>query len=106
MTLLELADRCEQGHADYQRTLLSDAAYAVFGDEADHRDDPTFWPRATDFVAKLRAQAYLDAALALVPEGVNWSVGRNGTAAVGKNIVAAATPALAVCVGALRERAS
>jgi hypothetical protein len=87
----------------------------VFGDEADHRDDPGFWPKAIDFTAKLRAEAYLDAALTLVPDGYAWTVtsfvSRGPRAEVyDSNAVGgdsdAATPALALAAAALKARAS
>jgi hypothetical protein len=116
MTLLELAERCEVlGHADYQYTILADAAYAVFGDEADAHDKAAFWDRATRFVAMLRSKAFESAAMMLVPDDMAYVVHRffakpcsaeiyDGMRCVGE--ASAETPALALCAAALRARAA
>lgn len=68
--LLKLAEACEaRGAGENQRALLADAAYALWGDEADATDKAAFWDRATRFVAKLRAEAFESAAFMLLPLG-------------------------------------
>lgn len=67
MTLLELAQRAEKAGPDEQRELLVGAFVRINGIE---RAANEFWRNATEysFRAKLDAEAYLDAAMMLLPE--------------------------------------
>ena len=115
--LLALAERAETlEHVDRHtlRYLFQDIAMELWGgarlsdwdaEQARHE----IWHR---FFTFLQAEAWLDAALTLVPEGFDWAVFRtNG----GLTVHAwcgdcqdhfGATPALALCAAALRARAS
>lgn len=86
MALLELATRAEQAGADKQREMLLLAWNATLGAS----DKPEWWdlrdgievlvPHSLheiwrSFEAKLDAEAYLDAAMMLMPEGWNAQIG-------------------------------
>jgi hypothetical protein len=115
--LRELAERCEAATAGYQRRLLSEAYREIFGGPECITIDrwPGYQsPRWDAFHKKLEAEAFLDAAMTLVPEG--WflnGVYENGEGKtyatlrkcnVGDVHGSATTPALALCAAALRAR--
>jgi hypothetical protein len=73
--LRELAERCEAATAGYQRRLLSEAYREIFGGPECITIDrwPGYQsPRWDAFHKKLEAEAFLDAAMTLVPEG--WAL--------------------------------
>ena len=74
MTLLELATRAEQAGVDEQRHILELAWQEVYGHfPGSHESLPA---RTLLFARRLNAEAYLDAALMLVPEGwFLWQLG-------------------------------
>ena len=89
------------------RDLMLEAFAAHYPDDgtADYGD------RLFRFVAMLNAEAWESAALMLVPEGWHWSTNSGGTARIWVQGVyyaaeaenaAAATPALAICIAALK----
>ena len=105
--LRELAARVEAATEAEQYQTLADAAYAIWGDEADAADKAAFWNRATRFVAMMRAGAFESAALMLIGDEW-WSVEREPCgpayfASVGSDeIRRCATPALALTAAYLR----
>lgn len=74
MTLLELADACEKAGPDEQRELLEKAHKEIHGDEPwwcqCYADDIELRHSARWFRNKIEAEAYLDAAMMLVPEAM------------------------------------
>ena len=120
--LLKLAERCEAATAGYQRRLLSEAYREIFGGPECITIDrwPGYQsPRWDAFHKKLEAEAFLDAAMTLVPEGWTYEAyqGPSGqphrwklrTIGDGDKFYTeveakAATSALALCAAALRAR--
>lgn len=115
--LMRLAERCEHESSEGEREMLGEAAYAIWGDEAEQPPETLrdFWDRATHFIAKLRAFAFTDAALMLVPYDCAYETHRfltkpcsasiyDGMRCIGE--ATGATPALALCAAALRARAA
>ena len=106
-TLLALAERCEQAAGPDRE--LDFAIAAGLG-----------WPDSPNLHQHARRYTEsLDAAITLVPEGCDWHVQANPSvgacwASVGgpikqrisSDVRKAATPALALCAGALRARAA
>lgn len=68
--LLALADKCEVADASEQRAVLEAAWRKLRGDEFVTSGVNYFYR----FQAMLDAEAYVDAALMLVPEGLVWNV--------------------------------
>ena len=102
MALLELATRAEQAGPNDQRHILELAWQEVYGHfPGSHESLPE---RTLLFARRLNAEAYLDAALMLVPEGCGFAIMGNG-AKVGRHIGASSTPALALTAATLRARA-
>lgn len=112
--LLKLAARCEAADASEQATLLREAFGAI------HRWLPRDMPcgqmpegalaREARFEQLMRAEASLDAAMTLVPEGWEWRADSTGVAECwngSPNDVTchSTTPALALCAASLRARA-
>lgn len=60
-------------------------------------------PQATNHTAPPAYSASIDAALTLVPEGCGFVV-MGKAAKIGRKIATAATPALAICIAALRAK--
>lgn len=67
-----LARQCEDAGADRQRDLLLSAGRLLLHDRQGRNVNGLRW---AEFVSKLDAEAYLDAALMLVPEGWCWMAG-------------------------------
>lgn len=128
--LLALAERCEAASFEEQADILISARNALRGPppkvRVERQPDGTPWPgnglgphtvewkawqaSATQFANMLKAGAFLDAAMTLVPADVWWLVeGRqkNGYSACVDNPdeYFAKTPALALCAAALRALA-
>ena len=104
-----LARQCEEAGADRQRELLDQAWDALA------RDNGFLWTyeNCPRFEMLMEAEAYVDAALMLVPEGWNrWAVtgrhsatvGRDGDVTTQDSWVFAATPALALLAAILRSQ--
>lgn len=98
----ELADRCEQANAEQQRDLLIEAHLLARGMARHVR---------REYAATLDNNGFLDAALTLVPNELDWTLDWLGErsaawilAARFKTSGAAMTPALALCAAALRAR--
>lgn len=113
--LTTLADRVEAGTVEMQRELLKSVADHLWGFAfAPENMCPDNWvKRWASFDRKLEAEAYVDAAMMLKPDGWTWSIASNGYAEVrhprfrtrdceGR----AETPALALAAAALRAHAS
>lgn len=106
--LLDLAARVEAAGEDEQRELLCDAYEALAKCRA------VSFEIAARFMRCIDAEAYLDAAIMLVPSGWRWSVGGAGYAGVEPpsddpiepepttTERLGATPALALAAAALR----
>lgn len=113
--LLRLAERCEQAEGpdreidvEIARTMRVTVWLRNVEDTANY--ETTYW----------RYTSSIDGALSLVPEGAFWRVGHDGegpdpsmfradvlhTPGSGHHIARAATPSLALCVAALKARAS
>jgi hypothetical protein len=131
--LLELAERCEKATVEQQAELLEEAfrlcdppPRQMYSKAVRLIKTPRFaeWSHRFDlFSDKLACEAFLDAAMTLVPEGCFWTAmnakdgGDRPIIGAGLAIVAApddisardpseaATPALALCAAALRARA-
>jgi hypothetical protein len=114
-----LAQRCEQAtgpDGNLNKTILRALGYTWRGMDYWHSDNKRIWINPSNFTASL------DAALTLVPEGWRWSLdwtqrphyqdcGRADLYAPGSGIkppdvcdVYAATPAIALCIAALKAR--
>jgi hypothetical protein len=131
--LLQLADRCEQAdgqNREWAALLLRHAFEAIHGPKPPRvrggSDELTAWLALFNpFYAMLRADAFLDAAMSLVPDG--WSIGlgdlrgydpplwrahlrdHNNPDASRRQWVegnTSASAALALCAAALRARAA
>lgn len=119
--LLQLAERCEKASANEQGDALREAYGAVFGflpRDMALKDMPEgALKRQARFTGLMNTEAFLDAAMMLVPEGFAYSVGNINpetcrcnayvvppTFDIGANIRTGATPALALCAAALRAR--
>ena len=102
-TLLALADRAEKATGS-SFELFAEAFEAIHGGRA------ALGPIWSQFCSLLDAEAWLDAAMSLVPEGdLHLEIKRGKVwAFVGSPIRAAtaATPALALCAASLRARAT
>jgi len=116
---MTLSQRIQTASADETRALLEEAYEAVHGKSCDWfryygEIDQKHDARAFDNM--LNAEAYLDAAMMLLPEGWMWSIGSDGPeegpwaclTAI-KDLCediscCAATPALALCAAALIAR--
>lgn len=125
--LLKLAERCERAE-EPKRGLFIEAWLATLGAHFSHlsADEIRKLPGFRRFNRMLDADAYESAALMLVPDGWGWNVSWpnikaresglllvdapcQGEAQFGYDrrfIVAAATPALAICAAALRARSA
>lgn len=76
MTLHELATRAEQAGPNDQRHILELAWQEVYGHfPGSHESLPA---RTLLFARRLNAEAYLDAALMMVPEGRGFAIMGNG----------------------------
>lgn len=102
---MTLSQRIQTASADETRALLEEAYEAVHGKSCDW----LFWygeieqkHEARAFDNMLNAEAYLDAAMMLLPEGCKWAVtSRNSACCKPQHITAldwvfATTPALAL----------
>ena len=102
-TLLALADRVEKATAE-SFDLFAESFDAIHGGRSSER---LLW---SQFCALIEAEAWLDAAMMLVPEGDIHLEIKHGKvwAFVGSPVRAAtaATPALTLCAAALRARAT
>lgn len=119
--LLALAEQCE--NASGPDRVLDAAIMGLFTNSVESDNGEWWWGPHDAPPQRVPAfTASLDAALALVPEGMAWSVGQNvhhkhwlarvqiidadgGPTSVGR-CEGAATPALALCAAALRARAA
>lgn len=101
--MTNLATRAEQAAPEDARALLVEAFALVHGR---HPSSLVLSHRA--FIRKLDAEAYLDAAMMLIPEGIKWSVStfgaRGGTAQIDNRCRTAATPALALLAAIIRAK--
>lgn len=70
--MTDLTTRIEQAGEGEQRELLLDAWDVI----AKSRGAAWAKENAGSFCAKIEVQAYLDAAMMLVPEGTEWNAGR------------------------------
>lgn len=114
-TLLELAARCETAERPDQE-LFDTAFVAVHGPKPPRvhggSTDLGNWLASYNrFYDLMKSEAWLDAALMLVPERGVWTVASASAAidagpyaAVDEHIAEAATPALALCAAALRAK--
>jgi hypothetical protein len=121
-----LAERCEQATDQYQRRLLSETYRELFGGPDTiiiSRWPGYISPRWDSFHKMLEAEAFLDAAMTLIPAGwVLSQLGINGKRDKWSVLLwvddewtdlhpnapcgDAATPALAICAAALRAKAT
>jgi hypothetical protein len=107
--LNRLADRCEAASAEQQHDLLAEAFSALTGAFV-------ATPSAIRFMRILGAEAYLDAAMTLVPEGLKLLMdqqdGEEWAVSVWADQITplvqshAATPALALTAACLRARSA
>lgn len=105
-TLLELAERCEKATGP-DRVLDGDIAEAL-GFRVKNVAHQVIYTHAglPGSTSPLRYTASIDAAMTLVPEGAEWSLDSAGVyAVVNHKPGAAATPAIALCIAALKARA-
>lgn len=113
MNLLELAEKVAAA-SENDVELFSEAYEAVFGNSpvVEYRQPNGY--RGTTFVRLLEVEAFLDAALLLVPEGWEFYLERNGAALWDGRESShrrpifrahAATPALALTAASLKARA-
>lgn len=126
--MTDLIQRCEQADEGMQRELLVEAFVAVFGEMPKqgwaftYKPEYVQWARLErSFLRKINAEAFVDAALMLVPEGWTWCVDEgpsqwiiHGTAKPAGRVylygptnyefATAPTPALALCAAALKAR--
>lgn len=74
--MTDLSARAEQAKPDEARGLLEELARRVWGwDECPNGLDPDFWvQRWVTFNRRRNCEAYLDAAMMLVPEGWTWRI--------------------------------
>jgi hypothetical protein len=127
-TLMGLAERCEQAPAEEQREWLEQAFYAINEAPDYGTDERAEWvEKSRRFHRLINADAFLDAAMTLVPEGCLWRLEqrsgverRDGIEHRSFNALAglfdfdgysqlfaiAATPALALTAASLRAIAS
>lgn len=107
-TIDALIDRAERAGEDAQREVLEAAFTAIYNLQLTPKDWGTLgWSKADRFLVLLDAQAYLDAAMMLVPEGEYCCVKlyRSGLAWAelgGRDGHKASTPALALVAASLR----
>lgn len=75
---MTLSQRIQTASADETRALLEEAFEVIHGKSPDWLrwyGDVEQKHEARSFDAKLNAEAYVDAALMLVPEGMAWTIG-------------------------------
>jgi hypothetical protein len=122
--LLTLADRCEAATGP-DRELDVEIVYGLYPDIGNYAgqcigDDPIFWHEPYRKQPCPHFTASLDAAMTLVPEGLDFGCGRGIDTELGANkavchawvgegegdLVFAETVALALCAAALKARAA
>lgn len=103
-TLEALAAELEGAGEGQQADRIWKSGAAIFGEDFEGE-------RAQRFVWFAQKEAWTDAALTLVPEGLKWGIGNPqdgySYATMGglERAVRAATPALALCAASLKARA-